>query len=182
MMKHFIAAIAVGVLIAGCAARPADFNAQPRPIDHAPEIKQSLELRARYNIPSPDSAVTIYVDSISVHHLREEFSTVATRDADGRWHVSVVGEEGPGLLKIEPHLDSNNARTLSEAEGRHLDRLLNQGDLYRERSEFPKKLKVVGAAFHTMEIDTPRKHLVVRWVGRLRGLVGAVADLVMGHD
>ena len=181
-MKHFIATIAVGALIAGCSAMPGDVEAQSRRIDHAPEIKQSLELRARYNISSPDSAAIIYVHSISVHHLREEFSTVATRDADGRWHISVVGEEGPGLLKIEQRLDSSDVRTLFKAEGRHLDRLLKQADLYRERSEFPKGITTVGAIFHTMEIDTPKRHLVVRWVGRLRGRAGAVADLVMGHD
>lgn len=169
------------VLSFGSIASAQDGSAmRAKPIDHAPAIEQSLEMRARYNIPTPESEVAIYIESSSVHHLREEQSAIATRDAHGHWQVSAVVEEGPGLLKVEPHLVSNDTRILSDTEARQLDELLAQGDLYRERwvsGETPR----VGAMFHTMEIHTPSGHLVIQWFGRLSGKAGAVTDLVIGR-
>ena len=177
----FFGALCVVILLFGSiAGAQGGSNASTRPIDHDPTIKQSLEIRARYNIPSPESEVAIYVDSVSFHHLREEQSAVATRDADGHWHVSAVVEEGPGLLKVEPHLVSNDTRTLSDTEGRQLDELLAQADLYRERWE-SRETPPIGAMFHTMEIDTPAGHTVIWWFGRLGGKAGTVADLVIGR-
>jgi hypothetical protein len=177
----FFGTLSVAVFLFGSIVGARDgSDALTRPIAHAPTIKQSLEIRARYNIPTPESEVAIYVDSVSVHHLREEQSAVATRDADGHWHVSAVVEEGPGLLNVEPHLVSNDTRTLSDTEGRQLDELLAQDDLYRERWE-SRETPAVGAMFHTMEIDTPAGHMVIWWFGRLGGKAGTVADLVIGR-
>jgi hypothetical protein len=121
----------------------------------------------------------IYVDSNSVHYTREEQCAVAMRDADGHWRVSAVSEEGSGLLNVEQHLVSKDVRSLSDSESRQLDDLLKQVDLYRESFDL-SKAPDVGAMFHTMEIDTPEGHTVIRWTGRLLGKAGAVADLVIG--
>ncbi len=176
-VRVFSAVFLLSGLIGGAQA---GFEAQS-PSDHPPEIKRSLEIRARYNVVTVDSEPAIYVDSVSVHHLREEESSIASRDADGHWHVSAVIEEGPGLLKVVPHLISQDAWRLSETDGRHLDELLGQADLYRESPEGPVN-EGVGAVLHTMEIDSPTRHTVIRWSGRLREKAGAVADLVLGSD
>jgi hypothetical protein len=39
----------------------------------------------------------------------------------------------------------------------------------------------VGAAFHTMKIESGAGRWAVQWVERLRGLAGAIADLVIGR-
>jgi hypothetical protein len=171
--------VVCALFVAAFPCARSDADAQTRHIDRAPEITQSIELRSRHNVPTPEGEPVIYVDSISVHHTRDEESAVATRDAAGHWHVSVVIEEGPGLLKVEQRLISNDARTLSDAEGRQLDELLRHADLYRESPERPEA-SAVGAMFHTMEIDTSAGHTVIRWTGRLRGKAGTIADLVIG--
>lgn len=165
------------IMVSACARD--DAVVQVRPIEHAPEIKDSIALRARYNVATPNIEPVIYVDSIAVHHTRDEQAAVASRDADGHWHVSAVVEEGPGLLKLEQHLVSNDTRPLSDSEGRKLDELLRQADLYREKSQL-RDPPGVGGFIHTMEIDTPAGHTVIKWTGRLLGKAGAVADLIIG--
>lgn len=72
-------------------------------------------------------------------------------------------------------------RVLGAGDGQDLDRLLRWPALYRQPN--PRESEVgVGAAFHTMEIVTPRGHAVFRWPGRLRGWAGAVADMIMGRE
>jgi hypothetical protein len=156
-----------------------DADAQTRQIGQASEIEQCAALRSRYDVATPESEPVIYVDSASVHYTRDEECTVATRDTDGHWHVSAVSEEGSGLLNVEQHLVSKDVRSLSDIESRQLDDLLKQVDLYRESFDL-SKAPYVGAMFHTMEIDTPAGHTVIRWTGRLLGKAGAVADLVIG--
>ncbi len=175
------------VKIAGCALLAVTCSSLPRNADAgilladlSQEVRQSLELRGRYNAPVPKSELIVYVDSISVHHTREEQSAIAARGADGHWQMSFV-EEGPGLLKVEQRLVSSRTNTLSDAKSRELDNLLKQAALYRENSK-TTDIPVVGAMFHTMEIDTPTGHTVIRWTGRLRGKAGAVADLVIGSE
>jgi hypothetical protein len=170
--------LALIVVVSACARD--DSDSQIPPIDHAPEIKDSIALRARYDVPTPEAEPVIYVDSMSVHYLREEQATVATRDADGHWRVSAVVEEGPGLLKVEQHLVSNDVRSLSDSESHQLDVLLKGVDIYRERSR-PSDYPGPGVMSHAMEINTSAGHMVIRWIGRLRGKAGAVADLVIGH-
>lgn len=175
-------AIVVTALLLGSAAGAQDSpDTAPHFVTHDSAIEKSLELRTRYNIHIPDSEVAVYIDSTSIHHLREEQSTVATRDADGHWHISAVVEEGPGLLNVEPHLVSNENRMLSETECRQLDELLNRGDLYREHWE-TRETPAIGTVHHTMEIHTSKGHMVIKWSGRLSGKVGAIADLIIGHD
>ncbi|HEY3814504.1 MAG TPA: hypothetical protein VGL66_14880 [Caulobacteraceae bacterium] len=145
----------------------------------APEILQSFAMRDHYGIPVPQGDQVIYVDSASAHHISEEFSVIAARQSDGHWHISVVGEEGPGLLNIPRRMTTHEERTLSDADGLRLDDLLTQRPLYREKVK-PSSNLAVGAAFHTMEIDSPSGHMVIRWTGRLLGKAGAIADLVIG--
>ncbi len=155
--------------------------AQTSTVVVSPEIKQSLALRTRHGVPTPEGTEAIYVHSIAVHHIREEFSTVATRALDGRWSVSRAGEEGPGLLRIEERLIPETTRTLSEEEGRVLDQLLWQPSTYHQKSSLPRN-PYIGAAFYTMEIETPMGRTVLRWTGKLGGKAGAVADLVIGRS
>ena len=147
----------------------------------APETQHGLDLRARYGVEAPTSLQTVHIQSASAHHLSEDYSALATRGADGRWTVSIVGEEGPALLRIETRLIPETRKTLSAQEGEALDRLLAKTALYRQASPAMPRDIGVGAAFHTMEIRAPQGRSVIHWVGRLRGNAGRVADLVIGR-
>jgi hypothetical protein len=148
----------------------------------APEIEQSLALRARYGVVIPQAREIIRVDGIGTHHVMTEWSTIAWRDAAGLWRISAVGEDGPGgLLPIERRLLPETIRTLPVREGRALDRLLRSDGLYRETVRRTGEIGI-GAPFHVMEIVSPSGRTVVRWNGRLRGRTGHVANIVLGHD
>jgi len=142
--------------------------------------RQGLALRARYGIAAPVGIVTISIDSIAVHHISEEYSLIAWRDAAGVWTMSQVGENGPALLAILREIIPETKRELSPAESQALDRLVGMRDLYREQPPKPPRYIAIGAAFHSMEIVTPRHHLVLPWTGRLEGKAGQIADLLMG--
>ena len=143
--------------------------------------RQGLALRARYGIAAPTGIVTISIDSIAVHHTSEEYSLIAWRDAAGVWTMSGVGENGPGLLPIPREIVPETRRTLTPAESQALDRLIGMRGLYRELPPKPPRDIGVGAPFHSMEIVTPRHHLVMPWMGRLKGKAGRIADLLMGR-
>ena len=143
--------------------------------------RQGLALRARYGIAAPAGIVTISIDSIAVHHISEEYSLIAWRDAAGVWTMSSVSEDGPGLLSIPRTIIPETRRLLSPAESRTLDRLIGMPGLYRELPPKPPRDIGVGAPFHSMEIATPRRHLVLPWMGRLKGKAGQIADLLMGR-
>lgn len=146
----------------------------------AEETHKGLALRARHGVEAPTGPPMVHVHSISAHHLSYEFSTIATRDRRGIWTVSQVGEEGSALLNIETQLIAETRRVLTSPDARRLDRLLANPELYRP---VPTQLPDVGvgAPFFTMEIVTPGRRTVVRWMGRLRGPAGQVADLVIGR-
>ena len=147
----------------------------------APEVTRSIAIDHRYDVPIPTSEFAVYVDSLAIHHTRDEQSTVATRDSNGHWHVVSVVEEGSGLVKVEQHLVSNHLRTVPKRSGQKLDDLLKRPGLYQEKSPATKAVGV-GAIFHTMEINTPAGHLIIRWTGHLSGIAGSVADVVIGSD
>jgi hypothetical protein len=145
------------------------------------EIKSALALREKYGIQEPVSASIIYVDSISVHHTKQEYSTIGWRGKNGDWSISGMGEDGPGgLLVISPMVIPERVGKLSVIDNTALDHLLDSRKLYEEspRSRLDKTSHV--ATSHTMEIITPNGHVVVRWVGRLKGRLGQVADIVLG--
>ena len=147
----------------------------------AGEIQQAMQLRARHGVQEQSSPSTIYVHSLAAHHLTEEYTRVATRGSDGRWTIVSIGEERPGLVGAGTRVIPEERQILDAGDGRDLDRLLHWPALYRQSS--PREREAgVGAAFHTMEIVTPRGHVVLRWTGRLRGWAGAVADMIMGRD
>jgi len=171
-----------GALLAALLVSPAP-SAFGQTLDRSgPDIEQSLALRARYGVATPEAREIVRIDSVAVHHIRTEWSTIAWRDAAGLWRISAVGEEGPGgLLTIEKRLLPETIRTLPARDGQALDRLLRSHGLYRETVRRTGEIGI-GAPFHVMEIVTPVGRTVVRWTGRLRGRTGHVADIVLGHD
>jgi hypothetical protein len=58
------------IMLSACARDDADV--QVRHVEHAREIIDSIALRARYNVATPEIEPVIYVDSIAVHHTRDE--------------------------------------------------------------------------------------------------------------
>ena len=171
-----------GALLAALLVSPAPLVFGQALDRSAPEIEQSLALRARYGVVTPEAREIIRVDSIATHHIMTERSTIAWRDAAGLWRISAVGEDGPGgLLPIEKRLLPETIRTLSAREGRALDLLLQSDGLYRETVRRTGDIGI-GAPSHVMEIVTPVGRTVVRWNGRLRGRAGHVADILLGQD
>jgi hypothetical protein len=172
-MNLFMRAMVLTVFAASIAAVPTD--------QFASQTQLSLALRQKYDVPVPRSDWTIYVRSFAVHHLSYEYSSIAWRDEAGQWHISDMGEQGPGLLVIPSESIAETRKTVSRLDGVELDRLLGDKSLYVEKTHSKDNHLSVGASEHTMEIVTPRGRKVVTWMGRLVGRSGRIADIVMGR-
>src|SRR4051812_46921762 len=113
------------IALAACVTQPVtpantDFSAPT-----AAEIIRSFELRDRYDLPKHLGGSAIYVDSVAVHHLYTEASTIVWRDDTGKWQRSQAVETGPGgLLRVERRLESHETRSLTEGEAHSLERLI----------------------------------------------------------
>jgi hypothetical protein len=148
----------------------------------AAEITASFELRDRYKLPKHLNITAIYVDSVAVHHVRNETSTIVWKDDNGKWQRSRATEIGPGgLLPVEPRLEFREETSLTDVEARALERLIRERDLYSGRVRRTGQIGI-GAPEHTMTVVTSFGRTTVKWGGRLRGKSGAVADIVMGHE
>jgi hypothetical protein len=91
-----------------------------------PEIAADLALRAKYNAPTPTGSETIYIHSQAAHHTTMQMSTVAARDAAGRWTVNSMGEERAGLLQLPAKPIATAGRTLAADKARKLEALLTR--------------------------------------------------------
>ncbi len=152
--------------------------AQPAGTVMAAETKQSFILRSRNRIPSLTGDTVIYIHSIAVNRTREEHSFMAARDDDGGWMISAMGERGPATESIAISVIPEKKRKLSKAEGAVLNRLLGDASLYAVTSSLPREPDR-NATYHMMEVVTPGRRVVVRWVGILPGKPGQVAGIVM---
>jgi hypothetical protein len=148
----------------------------------APELMNGFELRDRYNLPKHLGETAIYIDSVSVHHVRSEASTIMWKGAAGKWQRSQVVEIGPGgLLTIPRKLESNETRTLTAAEAQSVERLIKDPGLYSGEVQRTGEL-TVDSWFHVMEIISPYGRTTLKWDGRLLGKSGEIADVMLGHD
>jgi hypothetical protein len=175
-MMRLATAFAASILLAASAPEPGVQGGQL-----APEIEQSLAMRASWKVSIPKSDTTIYIHSVAVHHVRSEQSTIAWRDQQGIWTISQVVQDGPGgLLTIEKQLIRQEVRRMAASDERKLDKLLEGRALLQEK---PRRTGTigVGAPLHVMEIVTSTNSVVVRWDGRLRGKLGRVADILLGR-
>jgi hypothetical protein len=168
-------------MLAACATpSTAPVNRDFSPPDAA-EIASGFELRHRYDLPAPMGGTAIYVDSVAVHHLHREVSTIVWRDEAGNWRRSQAIEIGPGgLLRVERRLDSHEATSLTASQARSLERLIRNPRLYSGEVRRTGELGI-GGPLHVMAIATPFGRTTVKWDGRLHGASGAVADIVLGR-
>ena len=167
------------IAVAACTGRNAPLNADFSPPVSA-DIARSFALRDRYNMPKHIGVTAIYVDSVAVHHVYAEASTIVWKDNEGNWKWSRVSEIGPGgLLTIDRKLESNKARLLTSSEAAALDRFVANRHLYSEKTQIFGMIGV-GAPGHTMSIVTPFGRRTISWEGRLKGVSGAIADIVLG--
>jgi hypothetical protein len=179
-MKSLFSSL-LAVSLAGCATQSAPVNGDSSP-PTALALVRGFDLRDRYQAPKPVAANIIYVDSVAVHHVYSEASTVVWKDEAGRWKRSQVIEEGPGgLLQIGRRLELNVITILPSAAAKSLDQLIKDTELYNGKVRRTGKIGI-GATFHVMAIVTPYGRTTVEWDGRLRGKTGAVADIVLGHE
>ncbi|WP_044564849.1 hypothetical protein [Azospirillum sp. B4] len=174
VFPHLLLALTLATLAAARAEPPQDRL--------APEVAQGLGMRKGWGLAIPSCDAAVYVDSVGVHHVRTEQSTIACRDQAGTWTVTQVLEDGPGgLLPIEKRITRQSDNRLAPAVGRELDLLLDQPALYDEAVQRTGEIGV-GAPFHTMQIEAPGGHVIARWNGRLLGRLGQVADIILGRD
>ena len=125
------------------------------------DIARSLDIRSRYQLPTPSSDSIIYVDSVTEHHTRGEASTIVWRDKDGSWKRSQVAEESSGLLKIEQRLSLNENRIFSEKDSQALDQMLANRDLYDGKVTSTGS-RTVGGLFHVMVIVSPKGRTTIK--------------------
>lgn len=171
--------VVLPIALAACAGRNtpinADFSAPT-----SPEITRSFALRDRYNSPKHIGGTAIFVDSVAVHHVYAEASTIVWKDEAGKWQWSRVSETGPGgLLPIERHMELNQDRPLTATESQTLDRLIADHRLYSGNTRTTDPTGV-GAAGHVMSIVTPFGRTTLSWDGRLKGVSGQIAHIVLG--
>lgn len=103
---------------------------------------------------------------------------VASLSKDGSWTIERAGEEGPGLLGIDPRPLPTSSSKLSADDAGKLDVLLKDRDVFR--GEAAGGELAMGGYVSEMEIITPARTRRVDWAGRLAGKLGEIADLVIG--
>lgn len=168
------------LLLTSCAISEKPVTNPPKAT--SPEFTRSLELRQRYGARTNFRSTVIFIDSVAVHHIYAEASTVMWKDKLGKWQWSQVSEIGPGgMLRIERKLESKTERALTVSQSVELDDLIKKRSLYRgaiSQSGSPG----IGAPEHTMEITTPYGRRTYSWAGRLEGAAGQIADIALGKE
>lgn len=171
--------VVLSVALAGCAGRNVPLNTNFAP-PSSPEIARSFALRDRYDLPKHIGVIAIFIDSVAVHHVYNEASTIVWKDKAGKWQWSQVSEVGPGgLLPMKRKLETNESRSLTAAESQALDRLIADPSLYSGKTRTTGTVGI-GSPFHTMSIVAPFGRTTISWDGRLDGVSGAIADIVLG--
>ena len=176
-MRFFILASLFG-LLGACASPQQAARNDDCSLPLEPELVRSLELRDRYGVSRPCAEAIVYVDSVSVHHIYSEASTIVWKDHNGLWHRNRVVENGPGgLLDVELELMSNETITFSQNQSQLIDNLVSDPQLYSGDVVRTGNMPI-GAVSHVMSIVSPVGRTTVRWNGRLRGPSGALADII----
>ena len=135
-------------------------------------------LRERMKTSFPKGPRRILFWSSGMHHTRVSFSVVAVRDTQGRWRTSGIGEEGPGLLAIEPRPLQRLERKLSPEESRNLDQALADRCLYASPT-FQRDAGIAsGGSVQTLEVETPEQRWVSSWFGVRTPQQEAVISLI----
>jgi hypothetical protein len=127
------------------------------------EAHRTLRTKLKAAVPEGSSRILWYANGGDL--VTATFSVIAVRNAQGRWHVSAVGQTQAWLPDAKavpmPPID----RDLSEPEGRSLDRLIDDPCLYVGPT-FLRDPDLVGGVVSTMEVETPHR----RWIGSWWGL------------
>jgi hypothetical protein len=131
----------------------------------ASRLSDHLALRKHLRTAMPVGTVRVMLWSTGMHHTSVQFSVVAVRNAEGEWHTSAVGEEGPGLLPIEHHPMQTLDRALTSEEGLALDKALADPCLYASPTFQRDPSIAAGGATQTIEVDSPSHKWVGSWLG-----------------
>ena len=177
-MRFFILALLFG-LLGGCVSPQQAALNDDCSLPREAELLRSLELRGRHGVSQPCGETIVYVDSVHVHHIYSEASTIVWKDQHGLWHRSRVIEDRPGgLLAVERELMSNETTMFSQNQSQLIDDLIADPQLYSGDVVNTGSMGI-GAASHVMSIVSPVGRTTVRWNGRLRGPSGALADIIL---
>jgi len=113
-------------------------------------VDSGFALRDRYALPKYADGPAIYLDWSSKHHVSLETSVILWSDASGHWQRDEATEVGPGLLPVEPKLQSHTVEPLPEGKERELKRLIQDRRVYRGQPT--PSLTALSRGFAGMEI------------------------------
>ncbi|MEG8029854.1 hypothetical protein [Sphingomonas aerolata] len=128
-------------------------------------LEDHESLRKRLGVPMPVGSTRISLWTFGKHHTSVSYSLIVVRDEKGRWHTNGIGEEGPGLLPIEPRTLKIINRALSPEQGRALDQALADQCLYASPTFQRDPGIVSGGAVQTFEVETRTRRWVSSWFG-----------------
>jgi hypothetical protein len=176
-----IAAKAGREVLRGCGAGEARFMSAPdddwTPVAGA-ETKHAA-LRQSLSEPMPASQLMVSIYAIGGDLATAEFSVILTRDDNGNWNGTAVGQSKVWIEGAKPSIMPRRAWTLSEVQGRKLDALLTDKCFYAEPTTFNgSEVPGVGALFMEVETLTPGHERRFAYKGgRVEGLSKDVTDL-----
>jgi hypothetical protein len=93
-----------------------------------------------------------------------DVSLVAVRHANGRWHVTQVGEAEGGIAEAGMARLRGVDGQISVKQGRALDKLLADPCLYAAPTFQAYRYPGGGGEIQTLEIETPKRKRVASWV------------------
>jgi hypothetical protein len=129
------------------------------------QLSEHVALRNHLGAAMPVGTARIMLWSQGTHHTSVRYSVVTVRNAEGMWHTNAVGEEGPGLLPIEPHPMQVLDRALTTEQGKALDQALADPCLYASPTFERDPGIVAGGAVQTLEIDLSGRKWIGSWFG-----------------
>ncbi|HEX4737035.1 MAG TPA: hypothetical protein VH331_05695 [Allosphingosinicella sp.] len=138
-------------------------------------IVRHRAIRERQHLDFPESGDRILLHSLTMDRATAERSVVASRRADGVWHVDEAGQD---LSRYPVGALPHKAYDLSVEESRHVDALLEDPCLYASpRFIMPKKPSASGAA-QRLEIVTSEHQAVLGWFSERTPAEDALVKLI----
>lgn len=176
-----VAAKAGREVLRGCGTGEAQFMSAPdddwTPVTGA--VAKHAALRQSLNEPMPASQSMVSIHAIGGDLATTEFSVILTRDDNGNWNGTAVGQSKIWIEGAKPSIMPRRAWTLSEVQERKLDALLTDKCFYAEPTTFHRsEVPGIGVLFMDVETRTPGHERCLSYKGgRVEGFSKDVTDL-----
>ena len=136
-------------------------------------------LRQSLNEPMPTSRSAVSIHAVGGDLTTTEFSIILSRDADGTWNGTAVGQSKVWIEGAKPSIMPRRAWTLPDVKGRRLESLLSNKCFYAEPTTFYRnQVPAVGTLFMDVETRMPGHQRRFSYKGgRVEGLSKEVTEL-----